>query len=46
MNNMDLMKKVIELDTQTLHTREQSLKNSETNAKVLDFERERVLIVS
>lgn len=58
MNNKKLMKKVIELDTQTLHTREQSrrvmvqiaiirksygVKNSETDAKVLDFERERVL---
>jgi len=58
MNNKKLMKKVIELDTQTLHTREQSrrvmiqiaiirkafgVKNSETNAKVLDFERDRVL---
>jgi hypothetical protein len=58
MNNKDLMKKVIELDTQTLHTREQSLrvmiqisvirkafgvKNCETNTKVLDFERKRVL---
>lgn len=58
MNNKKLMKKVIELDTQTLHTREQSIrvmvqiaiirkaygvKNNETDAKVLDFERERVL---
>lgn len=58
MNNKQLMKKVIELDTQTLKTREQSqrvmiqiaiirkafgVKNSETNEKVLDYERERVL---
>ncbi|MCM3110002.1 hypothetical protein [Lederbergia lenta] len=58
MNNEELMKKVIELDTQTLHTREQSqrvmiqiaiirkafgVKNSETDARVLSFERERVL---
>lgn len=58
MNNVKLMKKVIELDTQTLKTREQSqrvmvqiaiirkaygIKNNESNEKVLDFERERVL---
>lgn len=58
MKNTKLMKMVIELDTQTLNTREQSqrvmvqiaiirkaygVKNSETNAKVLDYERERVL---
>src|SRR5690625_2915956 len=58
MNNKHLMKKVIELDTQSLHSREQGhrvirqisiirkafgVKNSETNAKVLDFERKRVL---
>jgi len=58
MNNVKLMKKVIELDTQTLQTREQSkrvmvqiaiirkafsVKNSETDNKVLDFERERIL---
>ncbi len=58
MNNKKLMKKVIELDTQKLHTREQSLrvyvqisiirkafgvKNTETNEKVLEFSRERVL---
>lgn len=58
MNNVKLMKKVIELDTQTLHSREQSLrvmvqisfirkaygvKNNETNEKVLDYERERIL---
>ena len=58
MNNVKLMKKVIELDTQTLRTREQSkrvmvqiaiirkaygVKNNETNERVLDFERERVL---
>lgn len=58
MNNVQLMKKVIELDTQTLQTREQSkrvmvqisiirkafsVKNSETNDKVLDYEREQVL---
>lgn len=59
MNNIKLMKKVIELDTQTLNTREQSqrvmiqiaiirkaygVKNNETNEKVLDYERERVLL--
>ncbi|MBR2246133.1 hypothetical protein [Oceanobacillus profundus] len=58
MNNKELMKKVIELDTQPLYTREQSqrvmiqisiirkafgVKNSETDAKVLDYERERIL---
>lgn len=58
MNNKKLMKKVIELGTQSLHTREQSqrvmvqisiirkafgVKNSETDAQVLDFEREQVL---
>ena len=58
MNNKKLMKKVIELDTQYLATREQSqrvmiqiaiirkafaVKNSETDEKVLDYERERVL---
>lgn len=58
MNNVQLMKKVIELDTQTLQTREQSkrvmvqiaiirktfgVKNSETNDKVLDYERNQVL---
>lgn len=58
MNNKDLMKKVIELDTQKLNTREQSqrvmvqiaiirksfgVKNGETDSKVLDYERERVL---
>lgn len=52
------MEKVIELDTQTLHTREQSqrvmiqisiirkafgVKNTETDDKVLDFDRQRVL---
>ena len=58
MNNKKLMTKVIELDTQKLNSREQSMrvmvqisiirkafgvKNGETDAKVLDFERERVL---
>ena len=58
MNNKVLMEKVIDLDTQTLHTREQSqrvmiqisiirkaygVKDFETNQKVLDFERSRVL---
>lgn len=58
MNNKKLMKKVIELDTQKLNTREQSLrvmvqisairkaygvKNNETDEKVLDFERERIM---
>lgn len=58
MNNVKLMTKVIELDTQTLNTREQSrrvmiqiaiirkafgVKNSETDSRVLDYERVQVL---